>query len=153
MKHVTKGEELYITQQTILDKPVKVIAEEIGKHPATIARILSKSDIKAQVEHYRNKIAQEAYGHSAENVIQVVQDYKKPAKSKDAMMRREHGFKSSLRILESMGILESRSQPAFVQQIFNTQVNNLVSPVVDRLLEQSIAGQGEATGSSESEEE
>lgn len=133
-------EKLRVGQMVIDGMSAKDIAPQMGCSEATIYRVIADKDVKARINHCRALIAEQAYTEAANNVIQVIKDYKSPANGEDraSLQAKDHGFKASVKVLESMGLLASQSPSLFVQQIYNTQVNNMVSPLVDQALARSL---------------
>lgn len=116
-------------------KPQGQIALENNLSRKTVNQYASKPDIRAKIEAIQARLANEAYTAVADNLIGAVKAYKTlKGDTPETMQRRDHGFKASVKVAESMGILPSHSQSILVQQVFNTQ-NNFISPNVARLLE------------------
>jgi len=114
---------------------VNEIARATGVNRRTVADYANKPDIKAKIEAVQARLANEAYEQVATNLVEAVKDVRRLEEPDPvSMQRRDQGFKASVKIAESMGILPSHSQSILVQQVFNTQVNH-ITPNVARLLE------------------
>lgn len=147
---------LYMTQLAAEGLDQTAIAEKLGVHPATVSRNMSKETIKAKIEYCKALIVEKAYEASVNNIVDVIENYKSKVADKDdkdGLMRREHGFKASLRVAESMGLIESRSQAGFTANVLiqnNTQ--NIISPLVDKALSHALMIPDATICSSESDE-
>ena len=117
---------------------VAAVASAMDKNPMTIYRLMSDDQIKQKIEYCRNELVNKAFAKSVDNVVRTIEDYQSPAADKDGLMRREHGFKASLRVMESMGLIESRTQPAFVQNILVQNNNQYISALTERALSHAM---------------
>lgn len=129
---------LHMQQLAIEGKSQTEIAAILSVDPSTVSRNLSDESIKAKIAYCRNELVAKAYSKSVDNVVKVIEDYQTPAANKDELVRREHGFKASLRVMESMGLIESRTQPAFVQNILVQNNNQYISPLTEKALSQAL---------------
>jgi predicted transcriptional regulator len=133
--------KLYLSQLAIEGHSQAAIADKMGISSATVSRTLSDDNIKAKIAYCRNEIVEKAYDKSVDNVVQVIQDYNNKATDKDGLMRKEHGFRASMRMLESMGLIESRTSPSFIQNILIQNNQTVVSPLVDQVISSTIGNQ------------
>jgi predicted transcriptional regulator len=131
-------QDIQIAEARAAGASLQEIASQNGFHESTACRKLQKPDIKKHIEAIQAKIADECYNQAAENISLAIKQYKPQAalktEERDPQLR-EHGFKSSLRILESIGILPSHAPSIMIQQIYNTNniINNDISKLLDNL--------------------
>ena len=137
-----KCNELWVEQMKAEGKSNVAIASKLDVHPATIGRIVNREDIKARIDYCRDLIAKEAYAKSVQNVVQVINEYNDPTDDPDnkiTLQRKQHGFTASMKVLESIGIVSGNSMAPTINNILNIQNSNIISPVVENLLKQSLA--------------
>jgi predicted transcriptional regulator len=114
------------------------IAKEVGIIQQGVSYHLAKPEIKAIIEETHKSLVQEIVERSAANITHAVMHYQDEPREvilhdnkgneRDVKLvideqLREHGFKASIKMLESTGILASPAPSIFVQQIFNQQTN------------------------------
>lgn len=135
-----------IYDKALIGMPQKDIGKKLGVSQTTVSRLLRDDQVKAVIEKCKAELVERSYETAVNNVIGVIEDYEKPVQLDDKgrvkgddFQRKEHGFKASLRVMESMGLIESRTQPAFVQNILVQNNNNqYFSPLTDRALSQAM---------------
>jgi transcriptional regulator with XRE-family HTH domain len=100
------------------------IAERTKLSQPTVSRLLSDERAREIIEACRAKLATEAYLQAAENLSRVINEYSEPVSldengkmRADMQQRREHGYKASIKVLESVGILPSHAPAQFVANI------------------------------------
>ena len=116
------------------------IGNAVGLHQTTITRTLQKPEIAARIEKLQNKVADQYMEDAVENFGHAITSYRKLG-PKDDFQLREHGFKASVEICRSIGILPSHAPSIMVQNVLNVS-QTVNSPIVDRLLNQ-VSGGGE----------
>jgi len=107
------------------------IAKEIGIVPSSICRFAKREDVKREVEIEALRLL-EALPDAVGNVKGLVQGMKDiPLKD---YKNSELGYKASLRVLESAGIVHTPAQNQTMINIFNDN-RVQVSPIIQKLLE------------------
>ena len=119
------------------------IAKEVGVCRGTVYNALGSSEIREKIDRVRNEIAEKAYQKAASNVINAINTYEddveeKKRNDKIEVMKKQHGFTASMDVLRSIGVLPSNAMAPQITNILNVQNNTIVSPVVERLLNQSL---------------
>ena len=99
----------------------------------TTHRRLQRPEVKALIERIQAELIETSVPIAADNIKHAVEKYKEPATTITVTDKkgntkelpyvdeqlREHGFKASQRLLESVGILPSHTPSVLIQQIFN----------------------------------
>ena len=115
-------QDIQLAEQRAEGLPLHEIARQNGFHESTASRKLQKPEIKALVERIQAELIKTSIPQAAENIRHAVEQYKPqaalPTNQRDSQLR-EHGFKASQRLLESVGILPSHTPSVLIQQIFN----------------------------------
>jgi phage terminase small subunit len=109
------------------------IASKEGVHESTISRKLSKPEVKAYLEELQARLVSKTLSKAVDNIHEVVEGYKT---APDESKRCEHGFKASLRLMESTGLLTSNQQSIYIQQIYNdnrTEMPEIVKELFNRV--------------------
>jgi hypothetical protein len=106
-----------------------------GYDHSTAARSLQTSEAKAIIEAIHSRVINEAVTQGADNIIHAVSKYKSIPASGDLAdpQLREHGFKASMEMLRSIGILPSHTQSVMIQNIYNS-TTNILSPALSQVL-------------------
>ncbi|MCL4492490.1 MAG: Trp family transcriptional regulator [Nitrospirae bacterium] len=76
------------------------IAEKFGVSAATICRFLRKEGTKELTEKFHSQLMQDCLEHAAQNISSLVQNYQ----TESDFIKRDHGFRASLKIAELSGI-------------------------------------------------
>jgi predicted transcriptional regulator len=109
------------------------IAATMGVSQSTVSRRLQSEELKALIEKVQFELMEETATVAKDNLVHAIKSYKT---SKEDPQLREHGFKATQRVLESMGILPTHTQSVFIQQIFNdnrTQIAPVIRQVLDAI--------------------
>lgn len=115
-------------------KTQQEIANELNIGQATVSRKLNKAETKAYIEQVQAEFLSKALQTSADNIVSVIEGYKDSSSSDPiSWQKREHGFRASSKVLESVGIFSGHAQSAYIISIFNSQTN-IISPVIQQLL-------------------
>ena len=122
---LTAEQELIIVEGTVAGKGQELIAKEAGCDHSTVS-VHSRGKLKELIEQVRTRVINEALTTSADNVIHVINNYKKnKAENKGEEMEKSHGFMASMKNLESAGVLASNIQSVTIQQIYNDNRNEM----------------------------
>ncbi len=129
-------DNIIVAQKHLEGKTQDQIALEMGCSQPTITRRLNLPDTKAYIEKIQSEFLDETLQKAKDNIAGVIADYKScdPKSYQD----KEHGFKASMRVLESVGILSGHTQSYYFMSIFASQTN-IISPVIQQVLS-SISG-------------
>jgi hypothetical protein len=113
------------------------IAQSIGVHESTVSRALQKPEIQLQIAKIKAQLLDQAAQQSADNIIYAVQGYKQGIRGDDGKIDtqlRDHGYKASVNILQSIGLLPSHTAPTLIQ----INANNIqLSPQMERFMAMS----------------
>ena len=121
------------------------IADTLEVSRSTVQRVLRDSEVKSIIEDCKKTLVEKAYQKSVENVVHAVENYQnKEEKDENGKIDgqtyqlKEHGFKASVEILKSMGLLSSNA-PSFVVNSLNVQNNQYITPVVMKAIKLSLS--------------
>jgi DNA-binding Lrp family transcriptional regulator len=137
--------EAQIIERTAAGESTREIAPHVGVSPATVQRRLRNPEVRAAIEAVQAQLTEQWLSKSAGNIAHAIEHYRdkaeividgkgKPHIQTDFQLR-EHGYRASIKVLESVGILASPAPSIFVQQIFNTQVNNFSDAAAQSILD------------------
>ena len=117
------------------------IGRKWGMTRQGINEIVNRGDVKALIKEITNKMALKEGVKAYENISYCIDVYRKKKiddmPKEKALQMRDHGFKASVKVLESLGIFESAKTSVNVQNITNTQ-NNIVSPMMADLIKKHL---------------
>ena len=102
-----------------------------GINDSTVARRLAKHEVQEYIDKIKDDLISRSLPKAAANIDKAIQAYSD--KDSDAQLR-EHGFKASQRVLESVGILPSHSPQ------INITGDVQVTPIIAQIIQQF--GQG-----------
>ena len=111
----------------------KELAMEYGVSTARISKILADQNIQEFIEEITRAMTFNEGLKAYKNVAYAIDSYQK---TKDPQLRSE-GFKASLELMRSIGVLESKNVSVSIQNITNTQ-NNIVSPMMQELIQKHL---------------
>ena len=127
---------LQIADERMNGATLQEIASKEGVHESTISRKLSRPEVKAYLESIHQRIITEGISKATENLIHAVDSYK--TKDADHQLK-EHGFKASLEVSRSIGLLPSHTLAPQITTILNVQNNQYITPVVMKAIKLSLA--------------
>ena len=134
-------QDIAIANARVMGATLRDIEPEVGIDHSTVGRKLNHPEVKQYIESLHAQLISESLGTAAANIQMAVDQYRPqaelPADQRDGQLR-EHGFKASQRLLESVGILPSHAPSVMIQQIFNG--NTIVSQDLGKLLSGMFAG-------------
>lgn len=124
----------------------KEIAKSMGCTEANVSIILRRSDMRDIVELCRQQVVKNAYQKAMGNIVKSVSEYDQPVSvddegnaSKEDLMRREHGFKASLKIAETVGVVSSGQGGSSVVNNIMIDNMNMISPATSKLLDKHLS--------------
>jgi hypothetical protein len=138
---MTPEQQAYAMQQVIAGVPQRAIAAELGTSHTSIYRATTNNDeIRAKIEAAKAELAERAYGKAINNIIYAVDNYQVPKDAPNApdYQLREHGYRASIEIGRSIGILASNTQPAYITQIYNDN-RVQISPSIQELISSQMS--------------
>jgi len=123
--------------------PYRQIASKIGCSAATVCCTAKKPEVKELIEQAQKRLLSETLETATCNIIGLVNDYDKPPVSPENedkevvdynKQRKDHGFRATIKILESAGMLPSHAPSLHVQNIYN-QTTIQLTPLVQGILD------------------
>lgn len=120
----------------------RVIAESLGVSQSTISRLKDRGELKPYIEQAQMGLL-ESLPDAIGNIKHAISSYKNPGETvkvrdKDGNEKvktvvdeqlRDHGFRASLKMAESVGILPTNLQSQVIINILN-QTETIIHPVV-----------------------
>jgi len=128
-----------------VDRASGLSCREIGKRYdlscQMVSEICQRGDVRQFIEEITKSLALNEGMTAYKNVAHAIDSYQKKSTNdlnkEDRIQLREHGYKASVRVLESLGVLESQKTSISIQNITNTQ-NNVVSPMMADLIKKHL---------------
>ena len=127
------AETLQIADERIQGATLQEISSVRGLHESTISKKLSKPEVKAYLDKLQSELIAKTLPQAVDNIHQAIEGYKT---APDESKKCEHGFKASLRLMESAGLLTSNQQSIYIQQIYNdnrTEMPDIVKELFSRV--------------------
>ncbi len=109
----------------------QIEAGDIGVSDSTATRRLQKPQMKALVERLHTELIDSSLAQSRDNIRHAINVYR--TTPKDDPQLREHGWKASNKMLESVGIFPSHTPSVLIQNIFNEGDTVTVSAELSQL--------------------
>jgi hypothetical protein len=138
--HLGQMQKEEIAAGIVQGKSQDEIAATIGMNQCTVSRALKTKEVNALIEAGFKELSG-SWSKAVSNVKTLVEDYDKPIPEKygkKELQKKEHGFKASIKLLESMGIVPSNTQPIYIQQNFQQNNNTFISPIVSKAIDMAI---------------
>jgi hypothetical protein len=115
---------------------------------STVARRMRAPEIRAEIDKLHAELMSRSLAQAADNVQHMIDNYKVPGLTVVKTARdgsrteqpqfdeqlREHGFRASMELLRSVGILPSQGTSILVQNIYNDNRTNEIPPEIAQLL-------------------
>ena len=120
---------LQIADERMNGSTLQEIASKEGCHESTISRKLSKPEVKAYLDRLQSHLIEKTLPIAADNIHHCIESYK--TKDKEDSQAREHGFKASLKVMESAGLLPGNQQSIYIQQVYNDNRSEMPDIVKD----------------------
>jgi hypothetical protein len=150
---------LEVAKKRLEGKDLNQIGREVGLKRSRVGDILRRGDIKEFIEEVTKQITFVEGVTAYDNIAHAIDRYRKEGKETDAKGKlippdfqiRDHGFRASMDLMKSLGVLQSDRLSVSITNISNTQ-NNVVTPMVAELirkhfsLPEKTAFQAEGTG-------
>ena len=123
-------QDMQIAEERVQGLTLQEISSPRGLHESTISKKLSKPELQNYLDKLQIELINNTLPIAAENIHHAINKYKSGATIKaltkdgqeielpDSQLR-DHGFKASLRVLESTGLLNSHAPSVIFQQIIN----------------------------------
>jgi hypothetical protein len=108
---------------TAAGMPHRQVAAQIGASPSAVMR--ARQSAKDIIEAIRDDLINHTAKQSADNIKHAITAYRN--KDSDSQLR-EHGYKASTRMLETIGIYPSHTPSVLIQQIINDTTNVAATP-------------------------
>jgi predicted transcriptional regulator len=132
-KHIKPAVKKKVAELASTGMTMREIEKSVGISRSSVSNILNEEGIKDLVDTERKKFMS-ALPCARENIEHAIGEYKR---TKNPMLK-EHGFKASMRFLESAGMLSSNNTSITVQNVFNDQSTTVISPLVLDILKHSL---------------
>ena len=110
---------------------VRSIGQRLGCHNSTVVRSLQRQDVKQLIADIHAEMMIDAPANAARNLRKLISDYPNLPEGQT----KDHAFKASVKMLESIGVLPSHAPAQVTVNILNAESVN-VSPVVVNVLRQ-----------------
>ena len=133
VKRVLTPELLQIVDERVNGATLQEISTPRGIHESTVSKRLSRPEVKAHLERLQSSLIEKTLHLAVDNIHQVVDGYRT---APDESKKCEHGFKASIRLMESAGLLTSQQQSIYIQQIYNdnrTEIPDIVKELFQRV--------------------
>jgi ribosomal protein S13 len=127
------AEDIQIAEARVNGLSLRQIETQTGIDKDKAWRRLDKAEVKSLVETMQQRIAAEAYQSATDNIIHAIKSYQIEGIKNDPQLR-EHGYKASVRIAESIGILPSHTPSLILQQINQVEIHNYLDPAAQNAL-------------------
>ncbi|HHT9145684.1 MAG TPA: hypothetical protein ACFYD4_08415 [Candidatus Wunengus sp. YC61] len=124
-------QDVEIAEARAKGQTLQEIANTHGLDPSVPCRRLQRPEMIELVERLHADLINTSLDTSIDNLRHVVKVYQ--TTPKDDPQLREHGYKTSVRIAESVGILPSRTPSTLVQQIYNQSGDITITTELDQL--------------------
>lgn len=121
------AEEIHLASMRAEGATLQTIANQEGKDISTISRRLNKAEVQEHIQRIKDELVNRSLVKSADNINHAIQSY--TDKDSDAQLR-DHGFKASQRVLESVGILPSHAPT------INIAGDVQVTPIIAQIIQQ-----------------
>ena len=109
--------------QTAAGLPRRQVAANLGTSTSSVQRATKSA--KDIIEAIRDDLINHTARQSADNIKHAITAYRN--KDSDSQLR-EHGYKASTRMLETIGIYPSHTPSVLIQQIINDTTNVAATP-------------------------
>lgn len=128
---------------------VRAIAAQAGGKKSTVWNLLSKAEMKQQIEAIHQNLIKDSLETAILNLGFAIDKYQKGAVCKkidvhgvmhevpDTQLR-DHGYKASVKLSEAVGILPSQAQSVYIQQIYNdnrTEVPEIIGKILAQIVD------------------
>ena len=121
-----------VVQELALGKSQSSIAREVGLHSTRVCRFANREDIVKLIEAESYRLY-EAVPDAIQNVKDLIAEMKHIPKTETK--RRELAYKASTDVLKNEGILPTAVQSQTIIDIKAQTDNQLIPPIVEKLLE------------------
>lgn len=123
-------QDMAIAEARVSGKSLQEIATPANVHESTISRRLAKTEVREYIEHLHQDLIASSLGKAVGNIYHAINSYVTGATIKmitkdgttiditDTQLR-EHGFKASIKLAESVGILPAQAQTILINNIYN----------------------------------
>lgn len=111
------AQDLSIAEAKAEGKSLRQIQTSTGIDHATVHyKLKTKPELKAYIEKLQLVLINKTLSKAVGNIHNVVNNY---LKAPDDSRKCDHGFKASIRLMESVGLLPGQAQSIYIQQIYN----------------------------------
>ena len=142
-------QDMAIADDRVNGATLQKIANDHGMNVSTACRKLQKPELRAYLEEIQERLIHRSLEASVENIAYAVDYYRSPGEkvtvsrkdgstcqvSQKNEQLMDHGYKASVKICESVGILPSHTQSQVIVNILN-QGTVQISPAITRVLQQ-----------------
>lgn len=136
-------QDIEIAEAIAAGETTRQIAAVTGLHHSTIARKAHSKDIRAFIEAINERVINESLPVAVSNIQYAINEYQKKEAKEDPQLR-DHGFKASTRIMESVGLLPAHAPSTLIQNIYNDNRTQVVAPILETVLGRYLPDQAQA---------
>ena len=112
--------------------PERVIANQIGCSQQRVNQLSNKPDIQKEIKAIQEKFYQDNLSQAVENFHILI--HSNPEDKQDKYLK----YRASEKVLDSAGVTGGSTPSIFIQQIFNQQNNQIVSPLISDVLDKFL---------------
>lgn len=130
--------EFEIAKDKAADIPTKDTAKRLGLVEGTVRNARTRPSVKALVERMKQELIDTTLPKAVANIRQAIENYDKPLERDhmgkpmaDGLQARDHGMMASIRLMEGAGLVPSKSQAIYIQNIDNSVT---IMPLVRQLI-------------------
>ncbi len=131
-----------IAQAHMEGKSPQAIANGLGIPREDVATALRTKPVKALMKELKDRLIYTSLPKAVSNVEEVIQDFSNPVEldidlkpRSDSLQKKDMGFKASMKLMESAGLITSSQAPVYITNI-NNSVN--ITPIINNLLDNEL---------------
>ena len=119
-----------IAKQKACGKSGKEIAKRMNIGERKVYRILEKDEIKKYIDDMQNEMISTCLEPTKANLKYLITTYQ----TNENQQEKDHAFKAMQEILKISGITPTMNQSVFIQNLYQDNRNQIISPVMQEVL-------------------
>ncbi|MGD0883565.1 MAG: hypothetical protein ABSA46_01595 [Thermodesulfovibrionales bacterium] len=127
-----------VVKELAVRKTQAAIAAEQGLNQSSVSRFAHREDVKPYIEQEQMKLL-DGVDDAVQNILRLVRTMKDVPKKE--LKRLELHYKASMDLLKAVGIMPTPLQSQTIQNIFNQNVNAVISAECMSLLATALGGE------------